>query len=259
VSLTFGSSLVTGRIFSRQQLRDEAQQQGKNPDDWFSPAGQSAHNYGLAADLTGNLADVHRYAPLYGLFHALTQDPWHVEPAYVTELGLPYKPEPRPVSVDYLNTAPTGDKGLDANLQNQADARAAAQMKTVPAGIPQGMLDPSLRMNLPEARSGATLATPAGQPITQPVGDKTVKPDQGVSPDQSKQAAPGVGSTPDLSAEVASGEGAREQRDQIARNKLQDTMNKDAANTNAFNQASYNNQTGAFNGASAGAGLAPRS
>lgn len=78
------------RSVARQdEIRANAEQNGLNPDEYFAPPGQSAHNFGLAADVLGNLQDAHRNASSYGLFFPEKNDPWHVEPVYVTQRGIP--------------------------------------------------------------------------------------------------------------------------------------------------------------------------
>lgn len=74
---------------AQEQLRQNIAKQGLNPDEYYAPPGGSSHNYGLGADLLGNLQDAHRYAPNYGLFFPEKNDPWHIEPAYVTQKGIP--------------------------------------------------------------------------------------------------------------------------------------------------------------------------
>ncbi len=131
--------------YQQQLLRDEAANKGFNPDDYFAKPGESAHNYGFGADVTGNLVDAHRKAANYGLVFPLKQDPWHIEPVHVTTDGLPYKAPPAALTFDYTDTTPVEDRGLAANIARQHEARTLAQRNQVPADVPLNMLSPELR------------------------------------------------------------------------------------------------------------------
>ena len=63
-----------GRRTNDEQRRLYAQKPGL-----AAPPGKSNHEFGLAADLEGDLALAHRLAPAYGLYFPMGHEPWHIE------------------------------------------------------------------------------------------------------------------------------------------------------------------------------------
>ena len=84
---------------------------------WVAPPGHSNHNFGLAADLGGDLALAHQLAPQFGLTFPMSWEAWHIEPVYARQKrGDDYK--------NGLTTPPDGmapDSGQDpyGSLHNQ--------------------------------------------------------------------------------------------------------------------------------------------
>lgn len=64
-----------------QLYQNAIQQHGAaNARQWVAPPGHSNHNFGLAADLGGDLPLAHSLAPTFGLRFPMGWEPWHVEP-----------------------------------------------------------------------------------------------------------------------------------------------------------------------------------
>lgn len=59
---------------------------------YVAPPGHSNHNFGLAADLGGDLKLAHQLAPQFGLSFPMDWEPWHIEPPWARqERGADYK------------------------------------------------------------------------------------------------------------------------------------------------------------------------
>lgn len=77
--------IVSGyRTVERQeQLWQEALAKYGDPeiaDNWVARPGSSRHNFGMAADLGGNLKLAAQLAPQFGLVFPMSHEPWHIEP-----------------------------------------------------------------------------------------------------------------------------------------------------------------------------------
>lgn len=92
-----------GRIWINSGYRSEERQaqlyQGAvakygaaNAGKYVAPPGHSNHNFGLAADLGGDLELAHQLAPQFGLVFPMSWEPWHIEPPWArTQRGTDYK------------------------------------------------------------------------------------------------------------------------------------------------------------------------
>jgi len=59
---------------------------------WVAPPGSSNHNFGLAADLGGDMELAHQLAPQFGLVFPMSWEDWHIEPVWARQArGADYK------------------------------------------------------------------------------------------------------------------------------------------------------------------------
>lgn len=80
---------------------------------WVAPPGKSNHNFGLAADLGGDLALAHQLAPQFGLIFPMSWEDWHIEPVWARQArGADYK--------DSHPTPPPGESVSDSNYGSLA-------------------------------------------------------------------------------------------------------------------------------------------
>ena len=106
------------------QLYANAQHQhGDDARKWVAPPGHSNHEFGMAADLGGDLTLAHQLAPTFGLNFPMGWEPWHIEPPWArTKRGQDYKnsqttPHAGFEGVDTTN--PYGDLGTQLHVLNE--------------------------------------------------------------------------------------------------------------------------------------------
>lgn len=110
----------------QQQLWDAAVAKYGSPEaarKWVAPPGSSNHNFGLAADLGGDLSLAHQLAPQFGLSFRMQWEPWHIEPINVAKLR---GSDPK----DAYTTPPDGVTAQDPRKDTGHQLWALAQILT---------------------------------------------------------------------------------------------------------------------------------
>lgn len=133
------------------RTRDEQARLYAQKPDLAAPPGHSNHERGVAYDIGGNLECAHAHAAEYGLTFPMGHEPWHIEPAGLSDQSSPdaYTADPSGMPVahkevgDYLSafSAVSAD-GVDAVLSQQGEVTegggrvGATATATAAPGVP---------------------------------------------------------------------------------------------------------------------------
>lgn len=164
-----------GRRTNAEQTKLYAQKPGL-----AAPPGQSNHEFGLAADLEGDLALAHRLAPAYGLFFPMSHEPWHIE-----VVGVNRKTYAGQSNNNSYTAGPGGE--LPAEEPNRHDL--GVQLVTafgMLAGGGDGIMGEPESAELGEPTAGSILGIP-GQSMEDPL---TSPPNTQANPEAYAEAAP---------------------------------------------------------------------
>lgn len=107
-----------GRITITSGKRSNAQQAVlyKQKPGLAAPPGKSNHEYGLAADLGGDLAFAHKMAASFGLFFPMGHEPWHIEAIGINRHTV--DPNSGPMEDSYTTDPQTGMKPTEPDRHN---------------------------------------------------------------------------------------------------------------------------------------------
>lgn len=164
-----------GRRTNAEQTKLYAQKPGL-----AAPPGKSNHEYGLAADLEGDMALAHRLAPMYGLFFPMAHEPWHIE-----AVGVNRKTYAGQADNASYTPGPAGElpaEGPDLHSLGVQLVSAFGMLGGGGDGVMGEVTDPTLA----EPTVGSVLGLP-GQALGDPV---TSPPNTQANPEAYAEAAP---------------------------------------------------------------------
>lgn len=112
---------------------------------WVAPPGQSNHNRGLAADLSGDMGLAHNLAPQFGLHFPMDYEKWHVEPMSTRKVKATSKNVAGPV----LNAQEAPRPPVTTNQNGDIDLSSVLHWLSNPQSAPLNLYNPDAAKSAP--------------------------------------------------------------------------------------------------------------